>query len=315
MDEKKEVKKLSPLQHGFCGLFAGTSSSIVFYPLHLVQTRFQVQPRGNEGVYKGFGFRAIKHIVKTEGKGILGIRPLYQGLTPAIFGSASAWGTYFIFYNKLKDIWRKKFDDSNDKMSKLSPKAHMICAFAGGFGSAILTNPIWVIKTRMQLQTYNDPSNYKNMFDAFRSIYQKEGIKGLYKGLVPSLFGVTHGSIQFVIYEEMKHLFVKFNNKNNINQKTDYDLSFIQGLISGGLSKIAATTATYPYGVIKSRIQALPSQASKIENTSGVIKLIITTLKKEKFLGFYRGYGVCILRVTPASAFTFACYEAIKNLF
>ena len=47
------------------------------------------------------------------------------------------------------------------------------------------------------------------MIDALVKTYRYEGIRGLYKGFVPGVFGVSHGALQFMAYEEMKN---SFNN-------------------------------------------------------------------------------------------------------
>ena len=43
------------------------------------------------------------------------------------------------------------------------------------------------------------------MIDALVKMYRYEGIRGLYKGFVPGIFGVSHGALQFMAYEEMKN--------------------------------------------------------------------------------------------------------------
>jgi hypothetical protein len=50
------------------------------------------------------------------------------------------------------------------------------------------------------------------MVDALVKVYKMEGIRGLYKGLVPGMLGVSHGAIQFMTYEEMKTFYNKYRN-------------------------------------------------------------------------------------------------------
>ena len=69
-----------------------------------------------------------------------------------------------------------------------------------------LTSPIWVVKTRMQLQT-PEYQPYRNSFHCFGSIWRQEGIRGLFRGLSASLIGISEGSLQFVLYEQFKPLF------------------------------------------------------------------------------------------------------------
>ena len=47
------------------------------------------------------------------------------------------------------------------------------------------------------------------MVDALVKTYRFEGIRGLYKGFLPGVLGVSHGALQFMAYEEMKN---SFNN-------------------------------------------------------------------------------------------------------
>lgn len=57
-----------------------------------------------------------------------------------------------------------------------------------------------------QLQSLKDSSGqrYRHTGDAFLQIYRSEGVLGFYKGLLPSLFGVSHVAVQFPLYEQFK---------------------------------------------------------------------------------------------------------------
>lgn len=48
------------------------------------------------------------------------------------------------------------------------------------------------------------------MVHALAEIYRTEGIRGLYRGFVPGMLGVSHGAIQFMTYEEMKNAYNEY---------------------------------------------------------------------------------------------------------
>lgn len=67
----------------------------------------------------------------------------------------------------------------------------MVAAAEAGILTLVMTNPIWVVKTRLCLQYGNDcePHNqYKGMIDALAKIYRAEGIRGLYRVCILCLF-------------------------------------------------------------------------------------------------------------------------------
>lgn len=68
----------------------------------------------------------------------------------------------------------------------LGPTMHMAAAAEAGILTLVITNPIWVVKTRLCLQvaepgTTSTGTNYKGMVDGLKKIYTQEGVRGLYK--------------------------------------------------------------------------------------------------------------------------------------
>ena len=95
----------------------------------------------------------------------------------------------------------------------------MVAASAAGLMTLVFTNPITVVKTRLCLQEKLPPASvdskrhYSGMLDAFLKIVKYEGCVGLYKGFIPGLFGVVHGAIQFMAYEDLKNRHNNYYNK------------------------------------------------------------------------------------------------------
>ena len=140
------------------------------------------------------------------------------------------------------------------------------------------TNPIWVIKTRM-LQTGRDsPNAYRGMSHGVAQIWRTEGLKGFWRGLVPSLFGNSHGAVQFAAYEQLK-------NRRRAKIGPGQELSNLDYLLMSGGSKIFAGSITYPYQVVRARLQTYEAG----QTYRGASDAVAQIFKKEGVRGFYKG--------------------------
>ncbi|XP_076136145.1 solute carrier family 25 member 32-like [Alosa pseudoharengus] len=275
------------------GLSGGVVSTMILHPLDLVKIRFavsdglQVRPKYN-GIVS-----CMRSVWHQEG-----IRGLYQGVTPNIWGAGASWGLYFFFYNAIKAYAKE------GRESELSATEHMVFAAQSGILTLCLTNPIWVTKTQLVLQYSADRSRkqYKGMVDALVKIYKHEGIPGLYRGFVPGLFGTSHGALQFMAYEELKRDYNKYRNK-----ASDAKLDPLEYIAMAALSKIFAVATTYPYQVVRARLQ---DQHNKYH---GVIDVVRRTWRNEGPVGFYKGMVANLIRVTPACCITFLVYENVSR--
>jgi len=83
----------------------------------------------------------------------------------------------------------------------------MISGAIAGAITSLITNPIWVIKTRLQTQFAERqegprlPTHYKGALDAAWKMYRAEGFAVFAKGLVPALLASYHGAVQLTVYE------------------------------------------------------------------------------------------------------------------
>jgi hypothetical protein len=125
-----------------------------------------------------------------------------------------------------------------------------------------------------QAQAVVPPSEgrYRNTFDAIRTIYRHEGFGAFYKGLLPSLMGVTHVAVQFPLYEAFKSwagtsfLVVLADGIDPEGNQSSLPPSTI--LICSAASKMIASLATYPHEVLRTRLQIAKASASSTSTST-----------------------------------------------
>jgi solute carrier family 25 folate transporter 32 len=291
---------LSTIQYNqfLAGLSGGVVSSLILHPFDLVKIRFQVTETKSSIQNTSLPYRphytslfdAFRSIYREKGL----IRGLYQGVTPNVLGNGISWGLYLFIYNTVDVLHTNTFE-----RKQLTFQHRLIYSTIAGITTISITNPIWVVKTRMCLQYSNSRTNlhYKNTFDCIRKIYRLEGMKAFYKGLIPGIFGTIHGTIQFVSYEQMKAFYVKTFHT------TEFSTPII--LTFSALSKLIAATTTYPYQVVRTRLQ------DQHQNYNGVMDVIRKTYQREGISGFYKGMVPALYRVVPACCITFVVYEFV----
>ncbi|KAG4401725.1 hypothetical protein GLYMA_02G052400v4 [Glycine max] len=229
-------------ENATAGAAAGFATVAVMHPLDVVRTRFQV----NDGRVSNFpSYKNTAHAVFTIARSE-GLRGLYAGFLPGVLGSTISWSLYFFFYDRAKQRYAR------NREGKLSPGLHLASAAEAGAIVSFFTNPVWLVKTRLQLQTpLHQTRPYSGVYDAFRTIMREEGFSALYRGIVPGLFLVSHGAIQFTAYEELRKVIVDFKSKGSTvdNQNPDKLLNSVDYAVLGATSKLAAVLLTYPFQV------------------------------------------------------------------
>ncbi|KAL0477744.1 folate transporter [Acrasis kona] len=298
------------------GFSSGAVTNLLLHPLDSVKTRLQSQGRTDKfEVFKpkhhGYFAETIvgtKEIIKNEGW-----RALYQGVGSSVIGASVSWGLYFFIYNSVKSRYEKNGQTPLTRYLILS-------SVTAGLATCLATHPIWLVKTRMQLQNKKslekivDPLSgrvvvpYKNSLDAVKRIISEEGLSALYIGLIPSLFLISHGVINFVCYDELKSFYLK-RRKN----KGDNNLNALEGFVIGYLTKLVAVVSTYPLQVVKTRLQ---DQKNKYHHVryDGMIDAFFKMKKYEGYRTFFRGIIPHVVRTAPSGAITFMLYEQIMNV-
>lgn len=105
-------------------------------------------------------------------------------------------------------------------------------------------SPVTLVKTRME---YGGPNHivYKNTFDALATIARTDGLRGLYKGLLPTVVtNAPFSALYYMFYTKLKVVLTEEGRSNTLVNFT-----------SGVCAATAATLLTQPTDVIRTRVQ------------------------------------------------------------
>uniref|UniRef100_G3S0R2 Solute carrier family 25 member 36 n=1 Tax=Gorilla gorilla gorilla TaxID=9595 RepID=G3S0R2_GORGO len=294
-----------------CG---GTVGAILTCPLEVVKTRLQsssvtlyiseVQLNTMAGasvnrVVSPGPLHCLKVILEKEGP-----RSLFRGLGPNLVGVAPSRAIYFAAYSNCKEKLNDVFDPD-------STQVHMISAAMAGFTAITATNPIWLIKTRLQLDARNRGERRMGAFECVRKVYQTDGLKGFYRGMSASYAGISETVIHFVIYESIKQKLLEYktastmeNDEESVKEASD----FVGMMLAAATSKTCATTIAYPHEVVRTRLR---EEGTKYRSFFQTLSLLV---QEEGYGSLYRGLTTHLVRQIPNTAIMMATYELVVYL-
>jgi hypothetical protein len=286
----------TPMQTHFQNMAAGSTAGVVccllFYPLESCEARMQL---ARKSAQKKSLITTFRETVKNEG-----VAALYKGVTPTVIGAAwnSAWymSLYELFKHVVHGFWSDQAAVVVNGVIQYSSPEMLIAAVISGVICTFLSNPFYTMKIRMLTSPHNH-----GFIQTMKSMYRNEGILSFWKGVVPSLFGVSEGAIQLAVYENLVRMISTMLGG-------DPSLASMIHFISGAISRAISTLLTYPYQVIRSRLMAHNSPYT------GVMDCIRKT-KEEGWNGFYGGLLPNLTRqLAPAGVF-FMVYNLVKKFF
>ena len=191
---------------------------------------------------------------------------------------------------------------------------YFLTSTLSGMAVTLATNPIWVLKTRFLSTDASAAGSYQSLWSGIKTISATEGYRGFYRGLGVSLIGVSHGGVQFAVYEPLKAFWVRWRSRivtgglvegGGAEEKPSTQAT----LVISSAAKIAAGVATYPYQVVRSRLQTYDSE---VRFGRGVREVSGRGWRESGVKGFYRGVGMNTVRVLPATWVTFLVYENVR---
>lgn len=191
---------------------------------------------------------------------------------------------------------------------------------AGGLAACIavtVTNPIELIKIRMQLQGEMSASAakvYKNPIQGMAVIFKNEGIKGLQKGLNAAyIYQIGLNGSRLGFYEPIRS---SLNQLFFPDQEPHKVQSVGVNVFSGAASGIIGAVIGSPLFLAKTRLQSYSEFIKIGEQThyTGVWNGLVTIFKTEGVKGLFRGIDAAILRTGAGSSVQLPIYNTAKNI-
>ena len=194
-------------------------------------------------------------------------------------------------YEWTRDLFARAALRSRRASQKLTTVESMIAGAIAGSATVLITNPIWVINTRMTARTAETnstlptqsstskasrkPSTLRTVFTLFR----EEGFAAFFAGVLPALVLVINPILQYTIFEQLKDALEKRRGKI-----LPRDAFFL-----GAIGKLLATSITYPYITVKSRMHVAQRDTPQ-DSIIGSLKRIV---REEGWAGLYKGILIC----------------------
>lgn len=201
---------LGPYQRLVCGGLAGITSVTFTYPLDIVRTRLSIQSASFETLKRDSTQKlpgmwgVLTSMYKNEG----GFLALYRGIIPTVAGVAPYVGLNFMVYEIARTQFTPEGQSDPNAFGKLAAGA------VSGAVAQTCTYPFDVLRRRFQVNTMSGMGyQYSGIFDAISRIVKTEGLRGLYKGIVPNLLKVAPSMASSWLSFEVTRDFVMGKNK------------------------------------------------------------------------------------------------------
>lgn len=292
---KQGKQTVDPVKSFLSGGFGGISCVLVGHPFDLTKTRLQTAA---PGTYTG----AVDVVRKTIAQD--GIRGMYRGITPPLFGVTPIFAISFWGYDLGK---RLVYSFTPNRTSQSLSIGEL--AIAGGFSAipaTLVAAPAERVKVLLQVQGQGGSAAYSGPVDVVRKLYAEGGFKSLFRGTFATLARDGPGSaIYFATYELLKKRLSAAPAILPSGEKAPAPpLSLPAVMLAGGSAGVAMWALAIPPDTIKSRLQSAPHGTY-----TGFMDCARKLIAADGVTALWKGFGPAMARAFPANAATFVGVE------
>ncbi|XP_040001055.1 mitochondrial brown fat uncoupling protein 1 [Xiphias gladius] len=271
---------------------AACIADIVTFPLDTAKVRLQIQgeKKAVEGIrYRGV-FGTISTMIRTEGP-----KSLYNGLVAGLQRQVCFASIRIGLYDNVKNFYTGGKDNPGVLV-------RILAGCTTGAMAVSFAQPTDVVKVRFQAQVNLDgvARRYSGTMQAYKHIFQNEGLRGLWKGTLPN---ITRNALvnctELVTYDLIKEAILKHNLLSD-----NLPCHFVSAFGAGFVTTVIAS----PVDVVKTRyMNSPPGQYRSAVNCAW------TMLTKEGPTAFYKGFVPSFLRLGSWNVVMFVSFEQIKR--
>ncbi|XP_047609517.1 mitochondrial uncoupling protein 3 isoform X2 [Phacochoerus africanus] len=278
-------------------LGAGTAAcfaDLLTFPLDTAKVRLQIQGENQaarSAQYRGV-LGTILTMVRNEGP-----RSPYNGLVAGLQRQMSFASIRIGLYDSVKQLYTPKGSDYSSITTRI------LAGCTTGAMAVTCAQPTDVVKVRFQASIHAGPGSnrkYSGTMDAYRTIAREEGVRGLWKGILPN---ITRNAIincaEMVTYDVIKEKVLDYHLLTD-----NLPCHFVSAFGAG----FCATVVASPVDVVKTRYMNSPP--GQYQNPLDCMLKMVT---QEGPTAFYKGFTPSFLRLGSWNVVMFVSYEQLKR--
>lgn len=280
------------------GGISGMTATSVIQPMDSIKVKIQKIGEKQGDSQRPSISSVARNIYKNEG-----IAGFYKGLSSALVRQATYGTTRLGLYKYLYH----SVEAANGKVS-LFEKVYL--SLFAGFVASYVGNPFDLALTRFQSDSElpkNERRNYKSFVDAMNQIVKKEGVKGLWRGAVPTAVKTMVMNLSMLAtYDQVKEELDK-----RLKGTSDTNIKLLSSAISG----LVCSFCALPFDNIKTKLMSMTKDDKGKYQYSGSIDCWKQSVKRRGVTGLWIGFPAYYLRVAPHAMITLLVQDFLHMIF
>jgi len=300
-------KRIHPIGNFLVAGISASAARAVVNPYSVVKIIAEVgAPGAKTGVAGGFYW-----LIRSQGWGALS-----KGLGPAVARAFPHIGIQFAVFDSITSRLPEKIlvPDSKRRLpvSVGAALPYVPIYLAGGVAGSVatlITHPLDVVKVRMVVVPLKSQA-YNGIVHGLEKILEQEGVRGLYRGLIPSVIGgFVFGGMMFTLWDIMDHVPTR-------TAKNAKPIMPFEWFVAPCIAVIGASVVTHPLDVIRRKVMAqspfLPKNGYVDIRFTNLLECVVNIYKFSGVSGYLYGVFANVTKVVPQLAVFWAVTKGLQ---